>query len=287
MEILSINAENKLARIAASIGRDSRSWSDWLCLVIDLNNINPDMRQDTLIWVKSIMDSYLHKVEGRIFFCNDDKIHVLCRDVSMEVLMQAAQQIMDLIYVENAQHADFKIYNISNEGYEYALKVLESEANHGNPYSAPSVLDGLMEQTFEDLNLKDTAKKILNHQDYIKVMLVEDDPVTRWMVRNALKHQCRFATASCANKAFSLLSSYEPDIVFLDINLPDKSGYDVLEWIMRHDPGACVVMFSSQNNMDNIASALEAGAKGFITKPFLKENLMHYIHNFTSMERAR
>ncbi|HOO82434.1 MAG TPA: response regulator [Alphaproteobacteria bacterium] len=75
----------------------------------------------------------------------------------------------------------------------------------------------------------------------VRVLLVEDDPVTRWMVRSALKKECEFVTAQSANNAFGLYASYQPDVVFLDIDLPDGNGHDVLKWIMRNDPGACVV----------------------------------------------
>lgn len=102
---------------------------------------------------------------------------------------------------------------------------------------------------------------------------MEDDAVTRWMVRNALKNECEFITAPSANKAFAMFSSFTPDVVFLDINLPDNSGYAVLEWILKNDPGACVVMFSSNGQLDNIVQAMEKGASGFISKPFLREHL--------------
>jgi CheY-like chemotaxis protein len=127
------------------------------------------------------------------------------------------------------------------------------------------------------LENEDIAETIYR-RGFAKVLLVEDDPVTRWMVRHALKNECQLATAATANRAFALYPSWKPDIVFLDINLPDNNGLAVLEWIKRNDPGACVVMFSSINNMDSIAGALETGANGFVAKPFLKESLVHYIH---------
>jgi len=110
-----------------------------------------------------------------------------------------------------------------------------------------------------------------------KVLLVEDDPVTRWLVRQTLKDNCDFATAQTANKAFSLYATYQPDFVFLDINLPDKDGYEVLNWIMRNDPGANVIMFSSLNNMDSITRALDMGAIGYIAKPFIKNQILDYV----------
>ena len=111
----------------------------------------------------------------------------------------------------------------------------------------------------------------------MRVLLIEDDPVTRWIVRKSLRHACRFATAPTASQAYAMFQSFQPDIVFLDINLPDQSGRAVLEWILRNDPGVRVIMFSSNDNLDNIAQTLEKGASGFIAKPFLKEELLHYV----------
>ena len=120
--------------------------------------------------------------------------------------------------------------------------------------------------------------------EQIKVLLVEDDPVTRWMVRTGLKEECVFATANHVQQAMDLYVSYAPHIVFLDIQLPDGSGYEVLDWIMWHDPEAYVVMFSSHNDLDNIMKAFESGANGFIAKPFLKDTLLHYIHSHSNPE---
>ena len=113
-----------------------------------------------------------------------------------------------------------------------------------------------------------------------KFLLIEDDPITRWMVRRTIKSECELLTASTANKAFSVFGSFHPDIVFLDIDLPDQNGKQVLQWLMANDPGICVVMFSSNNNLENITETLAGGASGFIPKPFFKQDLLHYIHSY-------
>jgi DNA-binding NarL/FixJ family response regulator len=61
------------------------------------------------------------------------------------------------------------------------------------------------------------------------------------------------------------------------MGLPDKSGSEVLEWLMRNDPGVCVVIFSGSQNIQEISSALEEGARGYIPKPFVKEAMLNYI----------
>lgn len=271
MEILTVNADRKLVSIASSVGRNPQSWDGWFCLNIGLQDVDDDLFQECLLWTKSIVDSYLKEIDGRVYFCGNKTIHILCKTVSPKILQQTGQQICDLIYAENNLSVYYTIYDLIEDGFIYAQSVLEQA---GTLFSLPvSVYSGV-----ETLPSSDPMPKAQN-PDAIKVLLIEDDPVTRWMVRNALKYECEFVTASTMSKAFSMYASYQPDVVFLDINLPDGDGRTVLEWIMRNDPGACVVMFSSNDNLDNISSALEDGASGFIAKPFLKEQLMHYVRS--------
>lgn len=281
MEILSINADQKIVSIASSIGHNPLSWQGWHCLHIILAEISDDLRQECFFWTQSVVESYLRGAEGRLYFCDQD-IHIICKNVTKSVLRQAGSQIHDLVYKESSVSPLYELYDLAEEGLLYAEKILQQNSNiFSLPVSVYAGLDNPTGRTIEELDQTNTDKLILNHQDYAKVLLVEDDPVTRWMVRNALKYECEFMAAPTANKVFGLYSSYQPDLVFLDIELPDGNGYAILEWIMRHDPGACVVMFSSNDNLDNISGAFEEGASGFIAKPFLKESLLHYIHKHT------
>ncbi|PZQ44775.1 MAG: hypothetical protein DI551_09440 [Micavibrio aeruginosavorus] len=119
--------------------------------------------------------------------------------------------------------------------------------------------------------------------DIPKVMLVEDDPVTRWMVRSALKDACILSIVSSSDnfmikyKAVNQYLSFLPDMVLLDIDLTPADGKDLLLDIMLIDPDAYVVMFSAHNTEENIRKTIEHGAKGFITKPFEKNIIQQYI----------
>ena len=70
MEILSINAENTLASLASSVGRDPESWEGWYCLNFRAPEEN-DGQNGCLGWIKNIIESYLKNASGRVFFCND------------------------------------------------------------------------------------------------------------------------------------------------------------------------------------------------------------------------
>ncbi|MBK6897465.1 MAG: response regulator [Alphaproteobacteria bacterium] len=276
MDILSLNAEVKLVAAASSIGRNPLSWQGWHCLRILIEDVSEDNQQEILIWSKSILESYLKDAEGRVYYCEGRDIHVICRDVPRAILEQAGNQICDLIFNESHMLVSYDIYELSTEGAEYSKAVLEQKDIFTLPYSQAVSVGTEMEQaSFPG----EAPRRSLTHSGAPRVLLVEDDAVTRWMVRNALKNECEFITAPSANKAFAMFSSFTPDVVFLDINLPDNSGYAVLEWILKNDPGACVVMFSSNGQLDNIVQAMEKGASGFISKPFLREHLLYYIQS--------
>lgn len=274
MEILSINADQKLANIAASIGQNPQSWRNWFCLVITIKDENENLRQEGVFWTQSILDVYLQDIEGRVYASDNGSIHILCKSYSPDVLEQAGVQICALVQSESHTEAEYEIYDLTTDGFLYTQHVLHNIPHMFSVPTSKANLDAALQNTKpaepEETGFYGTA-------ELPKVLLVEDDPVTRWMVRNALKNECHLSTADTGNKAFAVYNSFQPDLVFLDIGLPDKSGYEVLEWITRNDPGARVVMFSGQDDLDNITNALDEGACGFIAKPFLKENLLHYI----------
>lgn len=127
------------------------------------------------------------------------------------------------------------------------------------------------------LIFEETEKDEALHINDPKVLLVEDDPITRWLVRVALKGECMLATAPDAGKAISSYHAHQPDMVLLDIGLPGRDGKDLLDRLMLIDPGAYIVMFSSESSPENIAETVEKGAKGFIAKPFTKEEILEHI----------
>lgn len=277
MDILSVNAETQLMKFASTVGQSQHSWRGWHCLRIAMDQLNEDLQHECLFWAKSLLTAYLEGVDGRIYFCEGSSIHIVSKGLSEDVLMHAGSQICALVFSESGCEVSYDLFDLAHHGDMYAKETLERNTDILNRvYHKNFDADDSKENSMIDGMLKAYQSKKTIEVSNSKVLLVEDDPVTRWLVRNALKDSCDLATASTANKAFSLYSSYQPDVVFLDINLPDKNGYEVLAWIMRNDPGAKVVMFSSQSDIDNITDALERGASGFIGKPFVKDQLLNY-----------
>jgi DNA-binding NtrC family response regulator len=123
------------------------------------------------------------------------------------------------------------------------------------------------------------AKKRRKGRQPQYVMVVEDDPLTRRIVSQAFKENYALITAQNAHEAVADYLLHAPDVVFLDIGLPDASGFDVLKQIIACDPDAYVVMFSSSHYPENVSKAMDEGASGFIAKPFKKESLSGFIRS--------
>jgi len=274
VKISSVNTERTLMNISSSIGKSPSSWVGWHALYIPLNNIDEAVREDCLLWTRSIAQSYLNCLEGHVFFCQQNGVHIICRNVQAEILNHAGAQICELIEHENNEKTTYHLYNLGCDGSKY-VDMINSKVDNVFCLPAPYKTNRVDILQAEPQSVK---TQNIDHVNTRRVLLVEDDPVTRWIVRNTLKGECDLMTASYGNKVFSLYSTFQPHLIFLDINLPDQNGTDLLDWILGHDPGAQVVMFSSDNSLQTMTSTFEQGATGFISKPFLKSQLLEYIH---------
>lgn len=108
-------------------------------------------------------------------------------------------------------------------------------------------------------------------------MIIEDDAFSRRLVENVLQKKYRLTGLGEATYAIDDYTRIAPDLLFLDINLPDVSGLELLEKIISIDPDAYVIMLSGNCDKENITRAMSKGAKGFVAKPFTREKLFQYI----------
>lgn len=115
-------------------------------------------------------------------------------------------------------------------------------------------------------------------------VLVVDDSIT---VRELMKQQLRENGVQNLNEAkngveaVQKYKTFMPDLVFLDINMPEMSGVQVLAKIMEFNPQAYVIMLSSLGTKEKISETLELGAKNFLMKPIENENLEKIITDLT------
>lgn len=106
-----------------------------------------------------------------------------------------------------------------------------------------------------------------------KTLIVDDEPMIRWVMAQALTDWgFDSIEAENASSAISQFEKTEPDIVLLDINLPDASGLELLRRFKGVRPEVPVIIVSGDVVVENTIQALRGGADNFITKPIdLKE----------------
>ncbi len=109
------------------------------------------------------------------------------------------------------------------------------------------------------------------------LMLVEDDAFTRTIVSRSLRDDYPLTSACNGAEALEKQCIWMPDIVFLDLGLPDVDGFALLRQITMIDPYVMVIIFSGQSFLDHRLRALHEGAKGFLPKPFDRHAFDHYI----------
>ena len=106
------------------------------------------------------------------------------------------------------------------------------------------------------------------------ILIVEDDAPIRNLITTTLKaHDYRFITAQNGHCAIMEASSHNPDIVLLDLGLPDIDGVEVIEKIRSWSNMPIIIISARSEDKDKI-DALDAGADDYLTKPFSVEELL-------------
>ncbi len=106
------------------------------------------------------------------------------------------------------------------------------------------------------------------------ILVVEDDSAIRNLMVTTLKaHEYKYLTAATGQEAIMLASSHNPDVVFLDLGLPDIDGIDVIRKI-RSWSSVPIIVISARGEDEDKITALDTGADDYLTKPFSVEELL-------------
>lgn len=109
-----------------------------------------------------------------------------------------------------------------------------------------------------------------------KVLIVDDAVIMRTVLRTMLEGHGYEVVGEGENGVIGVQKyiDLKPDLVTLDITMPEMSGLDALKAIKQYDPGANVVMVSAMGQTSFVKEAIMSGAKNFIVKPFKEEHVM-------------
>lgn len=277
MRMIKNQIESYVQSLAIAIEKDPASLENWRCLHIVANN--DDVSYSWFeVMLESLRDNH-STIDCDILHCSDNDMLLVTRSLHYAELAEIANELVGSTSYASETAVDYTIYDLFHD-WHIIRNILLSKtgSKEAKPVSLPisghhfGEVSSLTE-IFAD------AKRSRAARLPIHVMIVEDDALTRRLVSGSLKDRYALISATNAEEAVSSYLMHAPDIVFLDIGLPDASGFDVLKRILDSDPEAYVVMFSANSYLDNVTAALTNGAAGFIAKPFKKEKMLHYIES--------
>ena len=106
------------------------------------------------------------------------------------------------------------------------------------------------------------------------ILVVEDDSTVRNLITTTLKsNEYRFITAPTGEAAIAAATTQQPDILFLDLGLPDMDGIAIIKRIRSWSQMPIIVISARSEDADKVA-ALDAGADDYLTKPFSVTELL-------------
>ncbi|QAY96438.1 DNA-binding response regulator [Methylovirgula ligni] len=122
--------------------------------------------------------------------------------------------------------------------------------------------------------------------EQLKILVIEDHPIVRDGCQRIFNRRTdiEMIEASSATDGLALNKSFRPDVIVLDIGLPDASGFDILPKLIAENNKAAIIVLSMYGTQSFVTSALEKGAVGFITKNDEPNSLLQAIERVRNGE---
>lgn len=124
---------------------------------------------------------------------------------------------------------------------------------------------------------------------HASIMIVDDNDIMRSLLRGMLRGEDYdvIGEARNGNQAVDMADRLKPDIVCLDVLMPEKTGLEALCEIKAANPDIEVVMITGNADADTVQQAIENGACGFIIKPFNAAKVLDALARATARRRQK
>jgi DNA-binding NarL/FixJ family response regulator len=128
----------------------------------------------------------------------------------------------------------------------------------------------------------------MKNPKHIRILVVDDHFMVRMGLSASLNAEADMQVVAEAGSAEAALDAYrkhQPDLVLMDVRLPELSGVEATGAILREFPGARILMLSTHAGEEEIYRSLQAGARGYILKTVVREELLRAIRKISLGER--
>lgn len=122
-----------------------------------------------------------------------------------------------------------------------------------------------------------------------KVLIVDDNDLMRTLLRGMLRGEDYQVIGEAKNglQAVEAVQKFDPDIVCLDVMMPEMDGLEALTAIKQARPDTCVVMITGNPSKENVEESIQGGAAGFIVKPFNTAKVLDTLQRAWEQARAQ
>ncbi len=269
-----------------SIKRDAYCWKDWHCLHItpDAEKATDTLNETSQVYIAKIIRSLLPGNDGSVVCLHDKTLLVIYRDTGTVALESFVATLNHGTNIQTPQlKSDIFTLDIDNIALINMLETYTGPVTSGEKNAIETdhnLLKLLVPHLNDFLEAWLTICEAREGRSQPHIMVVDDDPITTRIISRALKDEYPIITAHNAAEAIERHLLFVPDLVFLDIGLPDCDGFSVLEYIRSHDPDCTIVMFTGNSFLDYRVKAMSSGADGFLPKPFNRGAFEHYIQDW-------
>ncbi|MDX1695391.1 MAG: EAL domain-containing protein [Ketobacteraceae bacterium] len=157
-------------------------------------------------------------------------------------------------------------------------------AGQGYLFGPPLAADG-----FSHIYLNQPDWRVRNNQDFVNLLLVEDDPQYQALLFEALSHTYNVAVANTSEEARKLFEAHKPKLLLLDVLLPDGSGVALCADLVRQygSDSFSTIFISGKDDVSVRMEAYSAGGMDFIQKPFSMADLVAKIDRASASQQKR
>jgi two-component system chemotaxis response regulator CheY len=267
MKIYLENAENECIKTIDEIKADIFGYRAILVKLSASNNKSNNLARQIIALINKLLEGN----KASIFIFKDYDLLIIYQGLSTKLSENIIQSLGDVIQedpskilrVYDLEKSSDILKNVCTKKMEmYELEAKTKEQSESEVINEAKIAKASLQFDF-DKNLLNSINERKKNNSSTKILLVEDDAFSRRLVKNVLSKNYEVIEAETGREALIKYVSQAPNIVFLDINLPDCTGMEVLERLISIDSKSYVVMLSGNSFKDNILLSVKKGAKGF------------------------